>query len=742
MHAFGSEIAPTLAIDAAVQSTAPPCLVCCSEHPHHRTNAAVLLGAWRVLVLGSTAADAFTPFLNMSPPLLAFRDAAYGVCTFSLSVLDCLRGLEAAVSRGWFDLRTFDVEKYEHDEQLAHGDINWIIPGVFLAFSGPHEKPRALQAGGHLWSPPSYVKYCKSNNVSMIVRLNKACYNADHFVRGGIKHLDLFYPDGGLPPQAILEKFLHEAAACPSAIGVHCKAGLGRTGTCIGAYMMKHYRVTARECIAWMRLARSGCVLGPQQQYLVSLQDAMWKAGEAAGLHARWAAADAQLVDSNCAEVKVPAAAGGVWLGLPTAALRALEGSALERVVGSPPLTPVTSPQPHLAAAIPGSAPSTPDVLLRGAGSATSCDSARGGLEPLSPGAGSAFSVGDAKPYLATSPLLRYGSQAGDECAATVASVVTGRMTLTPWVEPAAAQRAPSQLVCGSGKVGRLAWRARGQGGKSRAMAPRAAPKPHQAFLDPEDIHAHPASADTPDPPTVQLLEAHAGVSWDIEHPDQDHTLVIGCELSQFPGIIKAAQLATTHEITAFSPLPDTGISGGSMDDMRGELSQRVLHRLLLTPASPRTRAYSNTTDGEEDYLSATSVELANISFGDAAVLNKVCGATSSDAETGAPSPPSARTRTVSTSQEGASSPPQSPKPGIHVPGPATRAALDGRMIGASTPSASTARGVLPPISKQSSGRMNRLRGLSTSSNTSTGSPLRPVALRPRGESSTPTGTD
>ena len=30
-------------------------------------------------------------------------------------------------------------------------------------------------------------------------------------------------------------------------------AGLGRTGTLIACYMMKHYKFTAAECIAWIR---------------------------------------------------------------------------------------------------------------------------------------------------------------------------------------------------------------------------------------------------------------------------------------------------------------------------------------------------------------------------------------------------------------------------------------------------------------------------------------------------------
>ena len=34
-----------------------------------------------------------------------------------------------------------------------------------------------------------------------------------------------------------------------------CVAGLGRTGTLIACYIMKHYKFTAAECIAWIRYA-------------------------------------------------------------------------------------------------------------------------------------------------------------------------------------------------------------------------------------------------------------------------------------------------------------------------------------------------------------------------------------------------------------------------------------------------------------------------------------------------------
>jgi hypothetical protein len=86
--------------------------------------------------------------------------------------------------------------------------------------------------------------------------------------------------DGSNPTDAILNKFITRMEETTGAIAVHCKAGLGRTGTCIGCYMMKHFRVTAEEIIGWLRIVRPGSIIGPQQQYMKEMQMKMWREGD------------------------------------------------------------------------------------------------------------------------------------------------------------------------------------------------------------------------------------------------------------------------------------------------------------------------------------------------------------------------------------------------------------------------------------------------------------------------------
>ena len=77
----------------------------------------------------------------------------------------------------------------------------------------------------------------------------------------------------------IVKKFLDIVEKEDAAIAVHCKAGLGRTGSLIALYAMKHYHFPAAAFIGWIRIARPGSILGPQQNFLIDMEKVMREEG-------------------------------------------------------------------------------------------------------------------------------------------------------------------------------------------------------------------------------------------------------------------------------------------------------------------------------------------------------------------------------------------------------------------------------------------------------------------------------
>nr|XP_024213599.1 dual specificity protein phosphatase CDC14C [Pan troglodytes] len=244
-----------------------------------QANAAFLVGCYMVIYLGRTPEAAYRILIFGDTPYIPFRDAAYGSCNFYITLLDCFHAVKKAMQYGFLNFNSFNLDEYEHYEKAENGDLNWIIPDRFIAFCGPHSRAR-LESGYHQHSPETYIQYFKNHNVTTIIRLNKRMYDAKRFTDAGFDHHDLFFADGSTPTDAIVKRFLDICENAEGAIAVHCKAGLGRTGTLIACYIMKHYRMTAAETIAWVRICRPGLVIGPQQQFLVMKQTSLWLEGD------------------------------------------------------------------------------------------------------------------------------------------------------------------------------------------------------------------------------------------------------------------------------------------------------------------------------------------------------------------------------------------------------------------------------------------------------------------------------
>ncbi|KAM7378745.1 hypothetical protein PAMP_004344 [Pampus punctatissimus] len=218
----------------------------------NRANAAVLIGAY-------AGCSSRREFLQPHHPRLSTRNTKGELHKLSL-----------ALQYGFLDFESFDVEEYEHYERVENGDMNWIIPGKILAFSSPHPRSK-IENGYPLHAPEAYFAYFRQNDVTAVVRLNRKLYEGRRFEDVGFEHHDLFFLDGTTPSDLIIRRFLHVCESTEGAVAVHCKAGLGRTGTLIGCYLMKHYRFTAAEAIAWIRICRPGSIIGPQQNFLEEL---------------------------------------------------------------------------------------------------------------------------------------------------------------------------------------------------------------------------------------------------------------------------------------------------------------------------------------------------------------------------------------------------------------------------------------------------------------------------------------
>ncbi|CAK9823216.1 Dual specificity protein phosphatase CDC14A [Anthophora retusa] len=247
-----------------------------SHRDHKRANSAYLVASYMVLYLKKSPREAYNNlFMGGEVPIKSFRDASMGSAIYNIHILDCLNALKKAASFGFFNFDDFDVNEYEKYEDMRNGGLNWLVPHKFLAFLGPSTEP------GTPYHPPEcYIDYFLKNDVTTVVRLNKKVYEASRFTGAGITHYDMFMPDGTVPPRRILNEFLQLSENSSGPIAVHCKAGLGRTGTLIAAYLIKHYKMRAREAIAWIRICRPGSVIGHQQAWLENMEKNLLNAGQ------------------------------------------------------------------------------------------------------------------------------------------------------------------------------------------------------------------------------------------------------------------------------------------------------------------------------------------------------------------------------------------------------------------------------------------------------------------------------
>lgn len=243
----------------------------CGFTPQKIANAVLFISAYNMIHNNLSPTDAFAPVQHLASSLKPYRDASSFPSTYDLTVLHCLKGLHKAMQLGWYRPDNFNPAETIKYEQVENGDMNWLIPGKLLAFASPYATNK-IQGGYTVSTPRELIPIFKQRGITRIVRLCQRFYDEKLFVNAGFKHTELYFLDGSVPPNEILNKFL-DIVEGHDVVALHCKAGLGRTGTLAACYMIKNFGFDGDEAIGWIRICRPGSIIGPQQRYVLKFYE-------------------------------------------------------------------------------------------------------------------------------------------------------------------------------------------------------------------------------------------------------------------------------------------------------------------------------------------------------------------------------------------------------------------------------------------------------------------------------------
>jgi protein tyrosine/serine phosphatase len=152
---------------------------------------------------------------------------------------------------------------------VAHSNINvpftntyWVVPKLFLAGEHPVDLSEDVTAARLTALLDAGVRtFVDLTEERELLQSYSDLVHAMAIERGiDIKIFQMPIPDRGVPSVQMLKSILDvidASLANKNPVFVHCFAGIGRTGTIVGCYLMRHARATEQNVIVKIAELRS-----------------------------------------------------------------------------------------------------------------------------------------------------------------------------------------------------------------------------------------------------------------------------------------------------------------------------------------------------------------------------------------------------------------------------------------------------------------------------------------------------